>query len=71
VIPSKSGKRSIKCGPDTIETGSYTGCPNKTKKFNFDKVFDQDSRQEEIFEEVQDLIQSSMEGFNVCIMSYG
>jgi DNA replication protein DnaC len=44
---------------------------NQRKKFKFDKVLDSDANQEDIFEEVQDLIESSMEGYNVCIMSYG
>ena len=34
-------------------------------------MFDQNSGQDEIFDEVKTLIQSSMEGYNVCIMSYG
>jgi len=34
-------------------------------------VFSPKSSQRDIFEEVQSLIQSAMEGFNVCIMAYG
>ena len=41
------------------------------KMFEFDYVFDEQSRQEDIYEEVSLLIQSMIHGNNICIMSYG
>lgn len=39
--------------------------------FSFDRVFDADSTQEDIFEELEQLITSVCDGFNVCIFAYG
>ena len=41
------------------------------KMFEFDYVFDEQSTQEDIYEEVSLLIQSMIHGNNICIMSYG
>ena len=41
------------------------------KMFEFDYVFDEHSTQEDIYEEVSLLIQSMIQGNNICIMSYG
>ena len=39
--------------------------------FQFNKIFKQNSTQEEIFEEISPLIQSSLNGFNINIFAYG
>ena len=45
---------------------------NKTPKtFEFDYIFNQQSTQEDVYEEVNMLIQSMVQGNNICIMSYG
>ncbi|KAL2708538.1 Kinesin-like protein [Kluyveromyces marxianus] len=55
-------------------TGSQAIQINKegrTNKFLFDKVFDTNSSNSDVFREVGQLIQSSLDGYNVCIFAYG
>lgn len=49
-----------------------TGGRKQTKHdFAFDQVFDPNTSQEEIFEMVSPLIQSALDGYNICIFAYG
>ncbi|CAL8248699.1 unnamed protein product [Merluccius merluccius] len=45
--------------------------PRGLREFNFDKVFGADSSQEELFQDTYRMIQSAIDGFNVCIFAYG
>ncbi|CAH1265491.1 KIFC3 [Branchiostoma lanceolatum] len=41
------------------------------KKFSFDKVFSPTSTQEQVFEDTLPIVQSCVDGYNVCILAYG
>ena len=41
------------------------------KDFQFDQVFMENSTQEKIFEDTNNLVQSAVDGYNVCIFAYG
>lgn len=42
-----------------------------TYSFEFDAIFDEDSSQKQVFNEVEPFITSALDGFNVCIFAYG
>ncbi|PWZ31704.1 hypothetical protein Zm00014a_008200 [Zea mays] len=43
----------------------------KIKQYKFDKVFNQCSTQGDVFAEVEPVIKSALDGYNVCIFAYG
>ena len=43
----------------------------KEDNFTFDSCFDENSTQEEIFEDTASLMQSAIDGYNVCLFAYG
>eukprot|EP00941_MAST-03F_sp_MAST-3F-sp1_P005328 g5328.t1 len=43
----------------------------KLQAFTFDRIFGPTSSQEEVFADTKRLIQSAVDGFNVCIFAYG
>jgi len=44
---------------------------SKAHNFNFDNVFTEESTQADVFEEVIPILQSAIDGYNVCIFAYG
>eukprot|EP01107_Rhizomastix_libera_P001119 TRINITY_DN11965_c0_g1_i1.p1 TRINITY_DN11965_c0_g1~~TRINITY_DN11965_c0_g1_i1.p1 ORF type:complete len:701 (-),score=206.18 TRINITY_DN11965_c0_g1_i1:78-2156(-) len=64
------GQRSIEI---TAPAGtSLTGeNRSKTLAFSFDRVFPPEASQADVFEEISQLVQSVLDGYNCCIFAYG
>ncbi|KAL2191658.1 kinesin-domain-containing protein [Thermothelomyces heterothallicus CBS 203.75] len=56
-------------GPE--EKSSLGVVSRKVIPFEFDRVFDPSVQNEEIFGEISQLVQSALDGYNVCIFCYG
>ncbi|CAN6931961.1 unnamed protein product [Brassica oleracea] len=44
---------------------------SKRKTYNFDRVFQPDSSQDDVFLEIEPVIKSVIDGYNACIFAYG
>lgn len=53
------------------EIGQTGARKQARSEFSFDHVFDPNTLQEDIFDIVSPLIQSALDGYNVCIFAYG
>ncbi|XP_017565115.1 kinesin-like protein KIN-14E [Pygocentrus nattereri] len=65
---AKGGSSIVSCLDDysvILET------PRGPREFQFDRIFTTESNQDEVFQESSRLIQSAIDGFNVCIFAYG
>ncbi|KAL8928832.1 MAG: hypothetical protein Q9208_001610 [Pyrenodesmia sp. 3 TL-2023] len=57
------------CGPE--EKNSLGKISTKTNAFTFDRVFNPGSANADVFGEISQLVQSALDGYNVCIFCYG
>ena len=76
VRPMSSSENQKKCKhcveqPDDMTVNVKLAEKNITKTFNFDKVYDGNTTQDTVFADTQKLIQSAVDGYNVCIFAYG
>lgn len=58
-------------GKDALPGKAGAAALAKPSKFGFDHVFGPRSGQEDVFGEVCHLVQSALDGYNVCLFSYG
>ncbi|XP_053402690.1 kinesin-like protein KIFC3 [Mercenaria mercenaria] len=49
----------------------FINSKGRTQTFDVDKVFGEQSSQDQVFEEVKALVTSCIDGYNVCIFAYG
>jgi kinesin family protein C1 len=70
VAPAPDGL-GIKLVSAAGTAGSSAGAPAKPHAFAFDRAFGPGASQAAVFEEVSDLVQSALDGYSVCLFSYG
>lgn len=56
-------------GPE--EKSSLGNVTTRNNAFSFDRVFTPESVNEDVFAEISQLVQSALDGYNVCIFCYG
>lgn len=57
--------------PDDLTIAHMWKDEKKPREYNFDTVFNPNCSQEMIFEDTKHLVQSAIDGYNVCIFAYG
>ncbi|KAI9723557.1 MAG: kinesin-like nuclear fusion protein [Chrysothrix sp. TS-e1954] len=66
---SEDSKELVVVGPEhKSATGNISAAKNG---FAFDRVFGPGSVNQDVFEEISQLVQSALDGYNVCIFCYG
>lgn len=66
----QGNKSAVEAFSET-EIGCFDARANKWKSFGFDKVWGPDQSQQDVFQDVEPLALSVVDGYNACIFAYG
>lgn len=64
----KSGENEVLSYPDEY-TVTHSWKEQRSREYTFDRCFSPSATQEQVFEDVRHLVQSAMDGYNVCIFA--
>ncbi|KAL3922812.1 MAG: hypothetical protein SGILL_002000 [Bacillariaceae sp.] len=65
------GNKSVVESLTETELGCFDNRTNQWKSFSFDRVWGPDQNQQSIFQDVEPIALSVVDGFNACIFAYG
>ena len=68
---SKQGLHEVAQSLSETEVGCFDERTRSWKSFAFDKVWGPESRQKDVFQDVEPLALSVIDGYNACIFAYG
>ncbi|PNH02813.1 Kinesin-like calmodulin-binding protein [Tetrabaena socialis] len=57
--------------PDELSVSHMWKDEKKPREYSFDTVFQPGTSQDQVFEDTKHLVQSAVDGYNVCIFAYG
>ena len=57
--------------PDALIANDPARASRPSKRYNFNKVFTESTSQSDVFTSIQPLVDSIVEGYNVCLFAYG
>ncbi|KAK7076576.1 Kinesin-like protein kifc1 [Halocaridina rubra] len=67
-------EHTLEVGKGDINSSTMSGLKgrgNNSFEFSYDRVFNPSATQAEVFEDISQLSQSALDGYNVCIFAYG
>jgi kinesin family protein C2/C3 len=67
----QQGNKSVVEAFSESEIGCFDARSNKWKSFGFDRVWGPDQSQQDVFQDVEPLALSVVDGYNACIFAYG
>eukprot|EP00951_Prasinocladus_malaysianus_P006121 scaffold43350_cov33-Prasinocladus_malaysianus.AAC.1 len=67
----KAGQKVAVQIPDELSLCHAWKDEKKPREYNFDSVFEPGTSQDKVFEDTKYLVQSALDGYNVCIFAYG
>lgn len=71
-ISPKFEDRKTVSMPNAAQRAESSGIPQPRLKFNFDRVFDMNTNQKEVFQDAGlEIVESVLEGFNGTVLAYG